>query len=285
MMCINCGLKMENFFVKKSFQIVRCSSCKLMAVENVPQDLGPYYSEGYFTGDVTLDGYMDYDLDKEVSKQTYINYLDVINKYLKNKNNPNMLEVGCATGFFMNLAKQRGWQVEGIDISEYAVQKTKGKGMVASVGTLETYVTDKKFDVIVAQDVIEHVKDPVADIKKSSDLLTGNGLLVFTTPDAGSLWARVWGKRWHAFVPPQHLFYFSVKNLSSILEKNGFKVEYVSHHGKWFAVPYIIRLLYSWTGLGIFSKLAKWSSESFLKKISLPINVRDTIFLIARKNG
>lgn len=285
MLCINCGLKMDSYFVKKGFQIVRCPSCKLMAVENVPQDLGPYYSEGYFTGDVTLDGYMDYDSDKEVSKKTYVDFLGVMKKYLKNLNNPKMFEVGCATGFFMDLAKQSGWQVEGIDISEYAVQKTKEKGMLASVGTLETYTTDKKFDAIVAQDVIEHVKDPVADIKKSASLLAENGLLVFTTPDAGSLWARTWGKRWHAFVPPQHLFYFSVKNLTSVLEKNGFKIEYVAHHGKWFAVPYIIRLLYSWTGLGIFSKLAHWSSNSFLKKISLPINVRDTIFLIARKNG
>lgn len=133
------------------------------------------------------------------------------------------------------------------------------------------------------QDLIEHVKNPIDVIGKAKNLLTENGLLFITTPDAGSLWARVWNKNWHAFVPPQHLFYFSAKNLTSILEKNGFKVMYLSHHGKWFAVPYILRLLYSWTGLNIFSKLAEWSAKSFLKNFAIPINVRDTLVLVARK--
>ncbi len=271
--------------MKKGFQIVRCPSCKLMVVENAPADLSPYYSEGYFTGDVTLDGYMDYDLDKEVSKKSYLNYLNVLDKYVVKQAEINMFEVGCATGFFMDLARQKGWQTEGIDISEYAVKKAREKGLVATTAPLESYQSAKKFDAVVMQDLIEHVKDPVGVVNRAKNLLAENGLLLITTPDAGSLWAKAWGKHWHAFVPPQHLFYFSVKNLASILEKNGFKVVCCAHHGKWFAIPYIIRLLYSWTGMKIFSKLAEWSGRSFLKKIALPINVRDTIFLIARKNS
>jgi 2-polyprenyl-3-methyl-5-hydroxy-6-metoxy-1,4-benzoquinol methylase len=254
-----------------------------MAVENVPADLSSYYSEGYFTGDVTLDGYIDYDLDKEVTKKTYLDYLDVIGKYVDKQGQISMFEVGCATGFFMNLARQRGWQTEGIDISEYAIKKAQEKGLTATTAALESYQNAKKFDVVVMQDLIEHVKDPVDVINRSKNLLAENGLLLFTTPDAGSLWARVWNKHWHAFVPPQHLFYFSAKNLSAILEKNGFKVIHASHHGKWFAIPYIIRLLYSWTGLSIFSKLAEWSSKSFLKNFAIPINVRDTLLLVAKK--
>jgi predicted TPR repeat methyltransferase len=271
--------------MKKIWQIVRCQNCKLLAVENVPADLSPYYSEGYFTGDVTLDGYMDYDLDKEVTKITYQNYLTDLEKYLNKKNGISMFEVGCATGFFMDLAHQRGWDTEGIDISQYAVKKAQEKGLLATAAVLESYQTEKKFDVVAAQDVIEHVKDPIDMINRSRNLLNENGLFLITTPDEGSLWARVWGKNWHAFVPPQHLFYFSTKNLSSLLEQNGFEVLHVAHHGKWFAIPYIIRLLYSWTGLNIFSKLANWSSNSFLKSIAIPINVRDNIFLIARKKS
>ena len=274
---------MDSYFLKKTWQIVRCPSCKLMAVENVPADLSPYYSEGYFTGDVTLDGYIDYDLDKEVTKKTYLDYLDVIGKYVGKESQISMFEVGCATGFFMDLARQRGWETEGIDISEYAIKKALAKGLVATAAVLESYQSAKKFDVVVMHDLIEHVKDPVDVINRSKSLLAENGLLLFTTPDAGSLWARIWNKHWHAFVPPQHLFYFSAKNLGSILEKNGFKVIHTAHHGKWFAIPYIIRLLYSWTGLSIFSKLAEWSSKSFLKNIAIPINVRDTLVLVAKK--
>lgn len=283
MICINCQTKMDPYFVKKTWQIARCPSCKLMAVENMPADLSPYYSEGYFTGDVTLDGYIDYDLDKEVTKKTYLDYLDVIGKYIQKQAQINMFEVGCATGFFMDLARQRGWETGGIDISEYAIKKAREKGLAASATTLESYQSEKKFDVIVMQDLIEHVKDPVDVINRAKNLLAENGLLLFTTPDAGSLWAKVWNKKWHAFVPPQHLFYFSAKNLGSILEKNGFQVIHTAHHGKWFAIPYIIRLLYSWTGLKIFSKLAEWSAKSFLRNFAIPINVRDTLLLVARK--
>lgn len=276
---------MDPYFSKKNWQIVRCPNCQLLAVENAPADLTPFYTEGYFTGDVTLDGYMDYDLDKEVTKMTYQNYLTVLEKYLNKQSGISMFEVGCATGFFMDLARQKGWQTEGIDISEYAVKKAREKGLLASVAILENYQTDKKFDVVAMQDVIEHVKDPIDLIRRAKSLLTENGLLLITTPDEGSLWARIWGKKWHAFVPPQHLFYFSTKNLSSLLEQHGFQVMNVAHHGKWFAVPYIIRLLYSWTGLKIFSKLANWSANSFLKGVAIPINVRDNIFLIARKKS
>lgn len=283
MTCINCSENLELYFIKKGFRILKCKKCKLMAVENVPDDLAPFYSKGYFTGDVELDGYMDYEADKEVTKNTYIQYLDEIESNCTSKSKPNLFEVGCATGFFLELAKERGWRVSGIDLSGYAIQKAKEKGLKVSTRTFESIENDVHYDVIAMYDLIEHVKDPVGTIQKAYNLLQSKGLVVFTTPDAGSLWARVWGKKWHAFVPPQHLFYFSDKNLSEILVKNGFEIVESAHHGKRFAIPYIIRLLYSWTGLKLFSKLAEWSGKTFLKNIALPINVRDTAFIIARK--
>lgn len=283
MTCINCSENLEWYFTKKGFRILKCKKCKLMAVENVPDDLAPFYAKGYFTGNVELDGYMDYEADKEVTKNTYVHYLDEIERNLTVASKPNLFEVGCATGFFLELAKERGWKVSGIDLSGYAVQKAKEKGLKVSTRTFESVENDMGYDVIAMYDLIEHVKDPVGTIRKAHELLQSGGLVVFTTPDAGSLWARVWGKKWHAFVPPQHLFYFSDKNLSEILVKNGFEILESAHHGKRFAIPYIIRLLYSWTGFKLFSKLAEWSGKTFLKHISVPINVRDTAFIIARK--
>lgn len=282
-MCCNCNQSMTPYFVKKTFHIVRCPGCRLMAVANVPEDLSPFYSEGYFTGDTTLDGYMDYDHDKEVTTKTYQHFLDSIGSFLAADTHKTMFEVGCATGFFMKLAEDVGWKAEGIDISDYAVKKAVSRGLVASTATLELYRPSQHFGAVVMQDVIEHVKDPVDMVRRAANLIEQNGLLAVTTPDASSLWARVWGKHWHAFVPPQHLFYFTGKNLTSILEKNGFKVVYLAHHGKWFTLPYIVRLLYSWTGLKVFSKLAEWTARSVFRNVALPINLRDTIYLIARK--
>lgn len=283
MKCINCEGIMKYFFTKKGFTIEKCPQCKLMAVENVPENLTPYYAEGYFTGDVNLDGYMDYDQDKVVTQKTYEGYLDEITKVCNHGKKITMFEVGCATGFFLERAQERGWEVSGIDLSEYAIEKAKAKGLRVSTGSLDTYTTEEKFDVIVMYDLIEHVKDPVLTLQKAGQMLKEGGLIVITTPDAGSIWARVWGRRWHAFVPPQHLFYFRVSHLKNILKKQGLETIEASHHGKWFTIPYIIRLLYSWTGLTFLSRLATWCSKSALKSKAIPINVRDTLFLIARK--
>ncbi|MFA5062254.1 MAG: class I SAM-dependent methyltransferase [Patescibacteria group bacterium] len=283
MNCVNCETQMEPYFIKRNFEIVRCPRCNLMAVVNAGEDLSKCYTEGYFKGDTTLDGYMDYDLDKEVSRKTYINILDILSDHLQKQNDISLFEVGCATGFFMDLARGRGWQTEGMDISDYAAAKAVEKGLSVTAGSFENFLPAKKYHAVVMQDLIEHVKDPVGVIKKAGEMLEQNGLLTLTTPDAGSLWARVMGKRWHAFVPPQHLFYFSATNISKMLEKSGFKIIYASHHGKWFTVPYILRLLYSWTGAGMFSRFASWTAKSFVKGCAIPINVGDTLFLVARK--
>lgn len=284
MICVCCGATMSAHFTKKEFDIERCSQCGLMSVKNVPQDLAPFYAEGYFTGDVSLDGYMDYDQEKEVSRKIYTRYLEVMEKFL-GKNTPHSLfELGCATGFFLDIAQTRGWYARGADISEYAVAEAQRKGLHVVSGTVETMPASPEFGAVVMQDVIEHVKDPVDTIRRAWNMLSPGGLFVLTTPDAGSLWARMWGKRWHAFVPPQHLFYFSQANLVALVERQGFENVHAAHHGKWFTLPYIMRLLYSWVGWSFFSTLANWTARSrFLSSISVPINVRDTLFLIARK--
>ena len=100
-------------------------------------------------------------------------------------------------------------------------------------------------------DVIEHVKDPVGLVGRVRELLPSGGLFVIATPDAGSLWARVWANAGTLFVPPQHLFILR-KNLTMLLEIEGFEIIHSDHRGKWFTIPYIFRLLFSWTGYGFF---------------------------------
>ena len=78
MKCLICQSATAPFFAKKGFQIVRCPDCRLMAVENVPEDLAPYYAEGYFTGDTALEGYMDYEHDKAPTKDIYRYHLKVM---------------------------------------------------------------------------------------------------------------------------------------------------------------------------------------------------------------
>ena len=285
MQCFLCGAKDKKFYLeKKNFKYFRCGNCGLISLEKVPENLSDYYSKGYFTGDLDLDGYMDYESEKELTIATFKKYLNLITK--ANKNVGSLFEVGCATGCFLDLAKNSGWSVAGMDISSYATDECKKKGLDVSCSTLEDFnnLEGGKYDAVAMFDVIEHLVDPVAGLKKINGLLKTGGLVAFATPDSGSLWASAWKTKWHAFVPPQHINLFSVKNVKLLLQKSGFEPVFISHYGKTFAIPYIFRLLNTWTKIKFWRFMANFSANNkFLKNISIPINLGDTMFVIAKK--
>ncbi|MEK7172947.1 MAG: hypothetical protein AAB740_03145, partial [Patescibacteria group bacterium] len=72
MQCFLCGAKDKKFYLeKKNFKYFRCGNCGLISLEKVPANLSDYYSKGYFTGDLDLDGYMDYESEKELTIGTF----------------------------------------------------------------------------------------------------------------------------------------------------------------------------------------------------------------------
>lgn len=285
MHCFLCGSSTvrRKFLVKREFAYYRCMACGAYALEHIPDDLNAYYGKGYFTGDITLDGYVDYEAEKRQSIHTFEKYLDRIADVAPDAKT--LFEAGCATGFFLNLARARGFIVEGSDVSEYGVEEAKKKGLCVYKRTLQEQAkAGSKYDVVVLLDTLEHLTDPLGDISAIHTLLNPGGIVAFTSPDAGSVWAKAWGKRWHAFVPPQHIHLFSLRNITDVLNKPGFEVVSAGHYGKSFSVSYIFRLLKTWTGLTVFGALSHFCNEHrALKKITIPLNVGDTMFVIAKK--
>jgi 2-polyprenyl-3-methyl-5-hydroxy-6-metoxy-1,4-benzoquinol methylase len=281
--CLICSAEQKFFSRKKNFYYVRCPKCGLISLGNPSQNIESLYKEGYFTGDVSYDGYMDYDLEKEASYSTVKHELDYIERALTKKGS--LFEIGCATGFFLKRAQERGWVVCGADISEYAVEEAKKKGLEAWVLNFESgVIPEKKFNVVLMLDVVEHLLDTKKSFSFVHKLLYDDGLFVFATPDSGSIWAKIWGSKWHALVPPQHINIYSLDNVSKILSESGFVVLKYTHMGKTFSLPYIFRLLKTWTGISFFGFLSALCLQNrFLKSIKIPINVGDTMFVIARK--
>ena len=188
----------------------------------------------------------------------------------------------------MELARHEGWEATGVEISDYAARASRSKGFTVINGVIQdidALAYPEAFDAVVLFDVIEHVRDPETDLKHLCRVVKSGGLIIISTPDAGSLWAKLWGRRWHAIVPPQHLYYFNEKNLSELLNQAGFTKIYAEHSGKYFRLPYIVRMLYSWTGWQIWAKILSILKRNvFLSKVTISINLGDTLFIIARKN-
>ena len=277
--CPICGSS-SGFYARKSgHDLWRCRSCAFMYVDPLPE-IGELYSEGYFTGGSSNHGYTSYDVDKVPMIPAFHTYLDRIKELLPGTGK--LLDVGAATGFFVDIATKEGFDAEGVEISAYAAASGRAKGLRILTGTLADISAQKTFDVITMFDVIEHVRDPRADLLHARARLRQGGLLVLNTPDAGSLYARVLGERWHLIVPPEHLDYFTRRAMRILLEQTGFETCVVTTIGKRFTLSYIFATLHRWQGLSVWAHAARFSARH-LSRLAIPINVRDNMFVIARK--
>ena len=282
LICNICNSKDVYFFTEKnSCRLCKCRKCGLIFVDNAYEE-AKIYSEDYFVGAKEGFGYVNYEKDKSAMDWTFKAYLKQIEKFLPGKGR--LLDVGAATGYFLERAKQAGWEVAGVEISEYASSKAREKGLKVINGTLKDLKDSKNsFDAMTFLDSIEHLPNARADLLIARKLLKKDGIIVINTPDAGSLLAKILGRRWQHLVPPEHLAIFNQKNLAKLLKECGFKVLFVDKIGKKFTLQYIAHVISIWSKLKLALKLADSLRNNSLGNIAMPLNLRDNFFVIARK--
>src|SRR3989344_4132318 len=206
--------------VKNNYAFYQCRTCDFVFVHPHPTLPPPLYNEDYFSGATQGFGYTNYDQDKIPMRSTFNRYLDYLEMYTPARGM--LLDVGAATGFFLDLARARNWRTQGIEISEYAAAQAREKGLSVTTGTIENpALAENFFDVLTMWDVIEHVPDPKATLARAAKLLKPGGLLAINTPHGGSLMARLLKTHCHQWVPPEHLYFFSPKNFARLLEPLG----------------------------------------------------------------
>ncbi len=154
-----------------------------------------------------------------------------------------LVDIGCWTGSFVAAAAERGWDASGVEPSSWAVREAQGHGLTVQQATLGTALLEPgTFDVVVATDIIEHLLDLDSSMARLRELLTPDGVLFFTLPDAGSRLARVLGARWWA-VLPMHVQYFTRASFSLLLARHGLEVESLTTHPKIFSRRYYMERL------------------------------------------
>lgn len=136
-----------------------------------------------------------------------------------------VLDIGCGYGYNILLFQQYGLECHGIEPDIVAAEDCfEITGVKPFVGTFEDYQADAKFDMIFLNQVIEHVLDPRAWIKKIRNLLTPVGVAVFGTPNATGFYTKILGRQRDPFYhAPLHLNHFTPDNLSDLLEQCGMK--------------------------------------------------------------
>ncbi len=190
-----------------------------------------------------------------------------------------LFDVGAATGILLNLARQRGWEVEGIETSSWAVKLAEQKyNIQLREGSFEEVDLKKNFCAVVTMiDFIEHTPRPFQALVKAHDILSPGGVLVLVTPDINSLAARIAGKRWWHF-RPGHLAFFNSKSLHTLLQRTGFQVVKERRYAWTFSASYLISRK-RWLRFLLKNPLL----ASFWKKIQLKLALGDSFEIYAGK--
>ncbi len=286
-MCYLCNSPVKPFLQKNTYTIVRCDSCGLaqtVLLEDYLRFVKRNYQKGYFTGDPARSAYVSYKDDKPYIVR---NMTKIFRRIQSIKPQGRVLDVGCAMGFFIELCLEKGYEVVGFDVSQYAIAEAKqltGSNRVR-VGTIDSVqYKPKSFDAITLMDVFEHLEDPRGNIQRLSTFLKDDGILVLATGDTSSFLAKVLKRRWTFYIPPQHLFFFNGKNLTTLLHQAGFTPITWFRVGKWLSLRYVLHLART-TGE---SRFAKWIypliASSRLGKLPLYLPVRDNMVVIAKKS-
>jgi SAM-dependent methyltransferase len=133
-----------------------------------------------------------------------------------------LLDVGCASGSFLEEAAAYGWEVTGVEPSrehfEIAREKLAGKGTLICNTLQEAGLARSSFDVLTLWDVLEHVPDPGGFMARCASFLRPGGYLFLNVPDLDSLPARLLRERWPLFLP-EHLNYFNRSSLRACGER------------------------------------------------------------------
>lgn len=230
---LRCGLcghtAGRTLFAVSGRQVIRCAACGI-AFTYPPPEAELYQDASYFTQQ------NEYFSERERFRDLFQSLLEHIERH---RRPGRMLDVGCGPGFLLALARERGWEVAGVELSAWASRYAHDKlGLPVICGSLATGLfAPRSVDVVVMNHVLEHLPDPRAALALIRDLLKEDGLLVVGVPNFGSLAASIRRERWYSLLPDQHLWHFTPASLGRLLRELGFQAVETTFENHTYAGP------------------------------------------------
>ncbi|MDP2949645.1 MAG: class I SAM-dependent methyltransferase [Chloroflexota bacterium] len=254
-------------------RLVRCQKCGLVYMNPRPTQQALLDSYGAMVDEYYL-------VEESARLATLEHTLRTIEPLAKGR----LLEVGCATGYFLKIAREHGWEVLGVEPCRWAADLASQRfGLPVLPGTLESAaLPDNHFDVVAMLDLIEHLHDPLTTLARAHHVLRDGGLLVMSTPNVGSLLAGLLRGRWWCIMD-EHLNYFSPKTMGLILQKTGFSLLKVQSYPRSFSLGYWTDRIYRWNRPlgGVLSGVV---GAFNLQQRSLWLDLHDQMMVIVRKD-
>lgn len=187
-----------------------------------------------------------------------------------------VLDVGAGSGKLVRFLRERGSEAVGIEPAGALYGRFLADEPCFLQTTVEELAKDppEPFDLVLACDVLEHVPEPNAFLAAIAALLAPGGVLLVSTPDVASAFARVCGRRWH-YYNPYHVSYFSKATLARTAEPLGLRPIEFARLPRWKSVGYLLQYAYDFVIGGGRAKLPER-----LRRMVLPIDLRDTMYVV-----
>ncbi len=132
-----------------------------------------------------------------------------------------LLEVGCGYGYLLDEARSLFDRRVGTEFSAQGAEIAGATGAEVFVGGIEEVPAERKFDCVIATQVIEHVYEPLTFLGQLASRTKPGGHIIVATPDIGGVLRRVMGRRWPSFKAPEHVLYFDFRALASLMTRAG----------------------------------------------------------------
>jgi SAM-dependent methyltransferase len=201
------------------FCVMRCAQCELVSTSPVPEDLERYYPRSYRRYNPLI---------LAILKTLYRFRVSRWNALFQKPGRA--LELGCGDGFMLNALRSKGWEVCGTErTDEMARFAREHFGLTVFVESSSNISQDKKFDLVILFQVLEHLADPLEQLARARALVSDQGNVIVCVPNIAS-WQSLFGThRWFHLDVPRHLFHYSPSSLGSLANAAGLKVGSVSY--------------------------------------------------------
>ena len=184
-----------------------------------------------------------------------------------------LLEVGCARGDFLSVARE-AFDARGVEPNPELAESA------ARIAPIHRDIIERTpwsgFDVIASFHVIEHVDSPRSFIKAAAERLSPDGLLVIETPNIESLPFKILKSKWRQFIP-EHYYFFSPKTMTKLLSDQGLKVDKTISIGKHASLDLIANRL---------SRYLPWLPHvNGLSRLTFRLNPMDIMLVFATRSS
>lgn len=272
---------MRALFLKGRYWIAGCIDCGHQSTD--PGDLSGHvervYGDEYFAGGGA--GYSDYLAEEEILRRHGRRYGRLLRRYMP----PGaVLDVGAAAGFVLQGLVDAGWSGWGLEpnlrMSDHARTHL---GLRVATGTLESFRTEERFDLVTMIQVAAHFTDLHESFQAASELTRPDGFWLIETWNRESWTARIFGRHWHEYSPPSVVHWFTPATLRGLAARFGFREIARGRPAKWLNGAHAVSLLHDKLGGSLPGRLLSRAGKLIPHNIPLPYPGDDLFWMLFRK--